>query len=187
VIILGLILLIYRNIGFLTIISGLILIGLLWFVFADDFLLILQLEQNGLTSGRADLWQAAIEIWQNNPYFGIGESAIPVSIYNYIQRSPPFTTFHNFFFDILVSSGLLGVVFIFIQFSLIFFYGIKFHKINYLFLLLPSFFNTYYIGGPNAVGLFLIVVFQYFRLNSNSNSISGNGLRPRSVNFLRIR
>jgi O-antigen ligase len=168
VIIIAMIMVFYGNIGYITLISGFVFIGLTWFWFADDVLLLLQLEQNGLTSGRVDLWNVAINIWQNNPFFGIGESAIPTSIYNYIQRSPPFTTFHNFFFDILASSGLLGVVFIFIQFILIFLYINNGRKINYMFLLLPSLFNTYYIGAPNAIGLFLIIVFQYYRTNPNS-------------------
>lgn len=140
------------------------------YYFIDDFLMLTQVSENGLTSGRADLWYAAISIWSNNMFFGIGEASIANEILRYIQRTPPFTTFHNMFFDTLASSGLFGVGLLFSQFLVIFLQA-KNNIYKIIFCMLPALFNSYFIAAPNLIGFFILLC--VFNWSSGALNIFG--------------
>ncbi len=69
-----------------------------------------------ITNGRLSIWTDGIEIWKDNPVFGI--SYRNVSAYleeNYSdsymnQKEVSLNTFHNLFMDVLVSQGIMGIL-----------------------------------------------------------------------------
>jgi len=124
--------------------------------------LLSQIGDNGLLSGRTGLWGAGWEIYKTAPVFGIGEFDVARETSRYIHRAnaPPFTTFHNFIIDITVSAGLLGAISIFYQF-LYAFLRLRWKAIPFVILTAPSLFNTYYLGAPNALGMFLALAFAF--------------------------
>ncbi|MDX6654610.1 MAG: hypothetical protein QOH18_1320 [Solirubrobacterales bacterium] len=65
------------------------------------------------TESRAAFWQAAEEMWEDNPVLGIGPGRFPVEAKNYVKNSPielenPIV--HNSYIEILVEAGPIALL-----------------------------------------------------------------------------
>lgn len=115
---------------------------------------IFKLEQIFTLTGRTQLWEIGYLGFADNPFFGLGESSISEFSNKVLHRDPPFTTFHNFFVDIIFSAGIFGLLSASILIILIYnMVGKGINSYILTFLLAPALFNTFYPFAPNILGL----------------------------------
>ncbi len=74
-----------------------------------------RLESAGFLSGRVEVWDLAISLWRENPWFGfgIGSSEPLLSAYAYFFEVHQGLHFHSSYITTLVETGLLGSFFFF--------------------------------------------------------------------------
>lgn len=89
---------------------------------------------NSLTSltGRTNIWAITIHSWQDNPIFGYGPGLWDVEYR--LKYAPQYLYIvgqaHNQFFDTLGSSGLLGVIGLFIYVGTLLNFGVRFFMVT---------------------------------------------------------
>ena len=114
-----------------------------------------KLSQIGNLTGRSELWVIAATGFFESPIVGQGFSQIPEYSNSYLNRTRPYTTFHNIIFDTLFASGILGGIALIVLCSVFF---TMIGKRNFFFgllLLSPSMFNTFFPFSPNVLGGFI--------------------------------
>ena len=114
-----------------------------------------KLSQVKNLTGRVDLWEIGLIGFYESPLIGHGFSQIPDYSNVYLNRSPPYTTFHNAIIDSLFVSGVIGGM-AFLVLFLMFIYMVG--RQNWFFgplLLAPMLFNTFFPFSPNILGGFI--------------------------------
>ena len=158
-------------------ISSLILISIFIFVtlyFSEIWSAIseiFKLDQLTTLTGRNFLWSIALESFNNAPFIGLGENAIPEISNAVLNRDPPYTTYHNVLFDVLAISGVLG----FLIYSFLFIYFFirieNEHRLIYLLLMAPALLNTYIAFMPNPLGG-ILGVFIFYSISVKRNRLN---------------
>ena len=129
-----------------------------------------KLSQIGNLTGRSELWVIAATGFFESPIVGQGFSQIPEYSNSYLNRTRPYTTFHNIIFDTLFASGILGGIALIVLCSVFF---TMIGKRNFFFgllLLSPSMFNTFFPFSPNVLGGFIAA----YSISEKFKRASGN-------------
>ena len=107
-------------------------------------------------------FNSAIQIWKNNKLFGYGLKSFPLNC-KYEKNQTCNTHPHNYFLEILIDTGYIGVVLIYCLFfiSLINFYKFYFFESNLKLKLL-------------SMPFFLIIFFEFFPLRSTGSFFTTN-------------
>ena len=88
------------------------------------------LQEQDVTNGRSELWQAGFKIVKQNPIFGIGSENIIKEAEQYLSESRYQNLvkggFHNSYLAILVSSGIAGMLVFVIFISMLVIDGLKY-------------------------------------------------------------
>jgi hypothetical protein len=130
----------------------------------------LKLEQISNLTGRDTLWGIALDSFYNAPLIGLGENAIPDVSNAILNRTPPYTTYHNVLFDVLAISGVIGFVIFSFLFVYIFVRLERGHRLVYLMLMAPALLNTYIVFMPNPLGG-ILGVFVFYSINVRRNRV----------------
>jgi len=134
----------------------------------------LKLEQISDLTGRGTLWGIALDSFYNAPLIGLGENAIPDVSNAILNRTPPYTTYHNVLFDVLAISGVVGFVIFSFLFVYIFVRLERGHRLVYLMLMAPALLNTYIAFMPNPLGG-ILGVFVFYSINVRRNRLITRG------------
>jgi O-antigen ligase len=134
----------------------------------------LKLEQISNLTGRSTLWGIALDSFYNAPLIGLGENAIPDVSNAILNRTPPYTTYHNVLFDVLAISGVVGFVIFSFLFVYIFVRLERGHRLVYLMLMAPALLNTYIAFMPNPLGG-ILGVFVFYSINVRRNRLITRG------------
>lgn len=157
-IVLGMFIVLLMTFGVYALVAGALLALGVSLYFMDELLLLSQIDVNGVSSGRFELWAIGFDAWQSHLLFGIGESGITPTIARHILRDPPFTTFHSIFVDTMAAGGAVGL------FSLALTLAVLIWRLGprigqFALVMAPAAFNTFYVGSPNILGLAAILFF----------------------------
>ncbi len=150
--------------------------------------------ENDYSNRRFDIWKSGIEIFKENPVFGISFR----NIHPYAQKEMPetyivnndhgdFDSFHNVVIDVLVSQGMVGIILILLMGGFYAVYLIKKIfvekmrmncKVNILFvivitLLVESMFvsSIFYVNSPETVLFWICLGYLMFSVNENKVKI----------------
>lgn len=175
-IVLGLLITLYLGFGAYALAAGGLLCASVGLYFFDELMLLSQIDTNGVSSGRFELWTIGMHAWQQHLIFGIGESGITPTIAKVIVRDPPFTTFHSVFVDTVAAGGAIGLLSLLLT-ILLAAWRLKSRFLRYAMLLAPAAFNTFYIGSPNILGLTSILFFHSLCHDMKSSHRRCDGLQ----------
>lgn len=133
-------------------------LGILFF---EEIHSLLKFEQLSSLTGRDVLWAIGLNGFSESPFFGNGESKIPHYSNVFLNRNPPFTTYHNVFIDLLFSGGIIS--FLIYSFLLVIVYSkLKCKDCILLSMFLaPSLLNSYYLFSFNVLSGFISIWIVY--------------------------
>jgi O-Antigen ligase len=168
-IVLGALIVLLLAFGRLALLAGVTICVALGLYFQEELLLLSQVDSNGISSGRFDLWRIGFDAWTKDVAFGVGESRITPTIARFIVRDPPFTTFHSIVMDTLVAGGAVGLTTLLVSWLAIT-WRLGWLVLPMAVVLAPSVFNTFYMASPNVLGVVTLLIFRFLTDSSSAQS-----------------
>ena len=139
--------------------------------FLDTFSAVENNNMAAVSSGRSDIWDAALEIYKMNPILGSGFSSFGTVYDEYVGKAKGA---HNSFLQYLIEVGIIGLLLFIMMLLLCFFKILTFKKYKniclgiFVFLLIEAFFNGFF----RSKGIWLLLGI-LFSVNSNiSNKVT---------------
>jgi O-antigen ligase len=138
---------------------------------------ILKADQFSSLTGRDTLWRIGLNVFYESPLLGSSELSIPSISNEILNRTPPYTTYHNVLIDLASSGGLIAVLG-YLMFGL---YcvsrAVGYAKLTVLFIYAPALFNTFIPFAPNMLGALsgalLVILCRLYKRTESTPELPG--------------